>query len=72
MKTTYFIPLLGSVVPTVIIGYGFVIPNSCIAGWNAQSVGFAATILGACATYWAGIGLVLRDSRSEEKGHAPT
>lgn len=72
MKTTYFIPLLGFVVPTAIIGYGFVIPNSCIAGWNAQSVGFATTILGACATYWAGIGLVLRDRRSEEKGHAPT
>ncbi len=71
MKTVYFIPLLGFVVPTVIIGYGVVIPNSCIAGWNAQSIGFATTILGACATYYAGIGLVLRDRGRGEKGHAP-
>jgi hypothetical protein len=34
MKLSYLYPLLGFVLPTVIIGYGFVIPKSCIAGIN--------------------------------------
>lgn len=53
-----FLPLAGFVVPTVVIGYGFVIPRSCIAGWNELTVGFATTILGACLTYVAGVRLV--------------
>lgn len=48
-------PLLGFVVPTVAIGYGFVIPRSCIAGVNALTVGFALTIVGACITYVLGV-----------------
>jgi len=48
-------PLLGFVVPTVVIGYGFVIPRSCIAGVNELTVGFATTILGACVTYVLGV-----------------
>ena len=72
MKAHYFLPVIGFVVPTVVIGYGFVIPNSCIAGWNSQSVGFASTVLGACVTYCAGIRLVLRDRAKKENGHAPT
>jgi ABC-type Fe3+ transport system permease subunit len=72
VKAHYFIPLIGFVIPTVVIGYGFVIPNSCIAGWNPQSVGFASTVFGACATYFAGIRIVLRDRAKKEKGHAPT
>ena len=51
-------PLAGFVVPTVAIGYGIVIPRSCIAGWNELTLGFAATVLGACLTYWAGLRLV--------------
>lgn len=47
-------PLIGFVVPTLIIGYGFVIPASCIAGINEHTIGFAATVIGACATYWLG------------------
>jgi hypothetical protein len=46
-------------VPTLVIGYGFVIPQSCIAGWNELTLGFAATVAGAVATYLAGVGLVL-------------
>ena len=72
MKLSHFYPLAGFVIPTLVIAYGFVIPNSCIAGWNAQSVGFATTIMGACATYWSGIRLALRASRREEKRNAPS
>jgi hypothetical protein len=57
----HFVPLVGFVVPTLLIGYGFVIPRSCIAGWNELTFGFAATIASACLTYWAGLRLVLRD-----------
>ena len=54
-KIRYYVPLIGFVVPTAVIGYGFVIPRSCIAGVNALSVGFASTIVGAMLTYVAGI-----------------
>lgn len=62
MKLRYFYPLLGFVVPTVVIGYGFVIPHSCIAGFNDLTLGFAATVAGACLTYWGGLRLVVRDA----------
>lgn len=59
------LPLLGYVVPTVVIGYGFVIPRSCIAGVNELTVGFATAILGACITYGAGVRLALSGGRRE-------
>jgi ABC-type Fe3+ transport system permease subunit len=59
LRLAHFTPLAGFVVPTVVIGYGFVIPRSCIAGWNELTIGFAATVLGACLTYWAGLRLVI-------------
>lgn len=61
MKTKYFLPLLGFVVPTVVIGYGFVIPASCIAGINQLTIGFAATVAGASVAYWAGVRAVWKD-----------
>jgi len=60
MKFRHFYPLLGFVLPTLVIGYGFVIPRSCVAGINQQSIGFGTTVLGACLTYLAGIRTVLR------------
>ena len=63
MKTRYYMPLVGFVVPTVLIGYGIVIPRSCIAGVNQLTVGFATTVLGACVTYVLGVRAVLRDGR---------
>lgn len=48
MKLRYLLPLAGFVVPTAGIGYGIVIPRSCIAGVNNLTIGFAATIVGAC------------------------
>ena len=43
-------PLLGFVPPTVVVGYGFVIPRSCIAGVNELTIGFATTIASALRT----------------------
>jgi ABC-type Fe3+ transport system permease subunit len=59
------LPLLGYVVPTVVIGYGFVIPRSCIAGVNELTIGFATAILGACVTYVAGVRAALGRARRE-------
>ena len=65
LRLRHFAPLAGFVLPTVVIGY-VVIPRSCIAGLNELSLGFAATVVGACLTYWAGLRLVARDG---EKSH---
>jgi hypothetical protein len=64
MKFKYTSPLIGFVIPTLVIGYGFVIPNSVIAGVNELSVGFGTTVLGACLAYFAGIHLVMKDPPS--------
>ncbi len=64
MKLRLVWPLVGFVVPTVVIGYGFVIPRSCIAGVNELTIGFATTILGACLTYVMGVRAALRQSRT--------
>jgi len=50
-----YLPLIGFVLPTTVIGFGVVIPRSCIAGVNALSVGFATTIFGAILAYLAGL-----------------
>ena len=49
-----YLPLLGHVVPTVVIGYGVVIPRSCIAGVNELTIGFGASIVGTCLAYLFG------------------
>jgi SAM-dependent methyltransferase len=49
-----YLPLIGFVVPTVVVGYGIVIPGSCIAGVNELTIGFGTTIVGAVLTYVAG------------------
>lgn len=54
-KVRHYLPLVGFVVPTIVIGYGVVIPRSCIAGVNELTVGFAGTIVGAVLTYVAGV-----------------
>ena len=61
MTLRHYVPLIGFVLPTVVIGYGVVIPRSCIAGINDLTLGFAATILGACVTYVLGLRAALRD-----------
>lgn len=66
LELRHFVPLAGFVVPTVLIGYGIVIPRSCIAGLNELTLGFAATVAGACFTYWAGLRLVARDGEKRD------
>ena len=63
MKLRYLLPLAGFVVPTVVIGYGIVIPRSCIAGVNNLTIGFATSIVGACVTYIFGLRAALRDQQ---------
>jgi len=73
MKLKYVYPLVGFVVPTVVIGYGFVIPRSCIAGINDLTIGFTVTIISACITYWIGLRNALRDVvlASQSDGEPP-
>ncbi|NQV20037.1 MAG: hypothetical protein HQ511_01330 [Rhodospirillales bacterium] len=61
IRPNHWWPLAGFVVPTLAIGFGFVIPNSCIAGVNDLTIGFVATVIGACVTYWLGVRAVLRE-----------
>ena len=61
-RARHYLPLLGFVLPTLVIGYGFVIPKSCIHGINALSVGFGTTILGATLAYAAGVSSASRTS----------
>jgi ABC-type Fe3+ transport system permease subunit len=61
MKLRYFYPLFGFAIPTLAIGFGFVIPRSCIAGFNDLTLGFATTVAAACATYFFGVRAVTHD-----------
>ena len=65
MNIRHYLPLVGFVVPTVIIGYGFVIPRSCIAGVNELTIGFASSIVGACVTYYFGLRTLARHDRPQ-------
>ena len=53
-KVRPYIPLIAFLVPTLVVGYGFVIPQSCIAGVNELTIGFGITVLAATFTYIAG------------------
>ena len=54
------VPLLGFVVPTVIIGYGFVLPRHGLSGVNELTIGFGTSILAASASYVIGVRRALR------------
>ena len=64
MKLSYFYPLIGHVVITLGIGFGYVIPGSCIAGLTALTFGFVLSVVAACAAYWLGIRIAVRDRRT--------
>ena len=63
MNIRHYLPLVGFVVPTMFIGYGFVIPRSCIAGLNELTIGFASSIIGACVSYYFGLRSLAKDYR---------
>jgi hypothetical protein len=56
-----YMPLIIHLAPTLLIGYAIVIPRSCIAGVNGETVGFAAAIAGFALAYAAGIHLARRE-----------
>ena len=60
LRPAHFLPLLGFLVPSVVIGYGFVLPRAGFSGLNELSIGFAATLLGATATYIGGVVMAAR------------
>ena len=55
-----YLPLVTFVVPTVIIGFGVLIPRSCIAGFNELSLGFGSTVFFASVSYVVGIRAALK------------
>ncbi len=55
-----FYPLIGFVAPTLITGYGIVMPRNGILGINELTVGFASAVLGACVTYAMGLRAAIR------------
>ncbi len=60
LRLKHFYPLLGFLIPTIVIGYGFVIPRSTIAGINQFTIGFGGALVGATIAYWQGIRFALR------------
>ena len=58
----HWMPLAGFVVPTTVIGYGFMIPHSCIAGVNELSLGFGAAIAAGCVSYILGVRAALKST----------
>jgi hypothetical protein len=51
---------VGFLVPSIVIGYGFVLPRAGHGGVDELSVGFAATLVGATVTYVIGVITALR------------
>ena len=67
-RVKHFYPLVGFLIPTIVIGYGFVIPRSPIAGINQFTIGFGSALLGATIAYWQGVRLALRRDAGSHKG----
>lgn len=67
MPIRLWIPLLLFLVPTLLIGFGVVIPASCIAGFNELTIGFLGTVVGSALTYVCGVRTALGSSRGEER-----
>jgi ABC-type Fe3+ transport system permease subunit len=61
VRPQHFLPLIGFLIPTVIIGYGVVLPRNGAAGVNELAVGFATTLIGAAVTYVIGVLAALRN-----------
>ncbi|MEQ1864431.1 MAG: hypothetical protein ABL996_07225 [Micropepsaceae bacterium] len=64
MKAWVYAPLVGHVVPTLVIGFGFVIPGSPIEGVNTYTIGFLSAVLGFIPAYVAGI-IIARRTKDE-------
>jgi hypothetical protein len=60
--------LASHLVPTLIIAFGFVIPGTCVAGWNPLMAGFLACLAGFVPTFVAGTYAAWRFARLEAAG----
>lgn len=49
-----YAPLVAHVVPTLVVGYGWVLPRNGAAGWNELTIGFALSVAGTCVVYVLG------------------
>ena len=56
-RALLYAPLALHVLPTLVIGFVFVLPTSPIAGVNQYTIGFAAAVLGFIPPYIAGVRL---------------
>lgn len=61
-----YVPLGGHVVPTLVIGFGFVIPGSPIEGINTYTIGFLSAVLGFIPAYVAGVAITTRWPKSAD------
>lgn len=59
-RFSLYLPLLLHLIPTLGIGYFIVIPQSCIAGVNELTIGFAAANLGFVLAYVGGVRFALK------------
>jgi hypothetical protein len=60
LRPHHFVPLVGFVVPSAVIGYAIVLPRAGVMGINPLTLGFAATLIGAAVTYVVGVLVALR------------
>ncbi len=67
MRLKHFYPLVAFLLPTIVIGYGFVIPRSPIAGINQFTIGFGSALLGATIAYWQGVRFALRRDAGDRR-----
>lgn len=66
VQAHHLVPWLAFATLAAIIGYGLVIPRSCIAGINEHSVGFGLTILFAGVVYTQGMRRVFNGEGEED------
>jgi ABC-type Fe3+ transport system permease subunit len=59
--------LLGHLIPTIVIGFGFVIPGSCIDGINQYTLGFISSIVGYIPTFYCGVFLARKLALAEAR-----
>lgn len=70
MKIKYFFPLLFCyLIPTLIIGYGFVIPGTCVETTQSLSLGFLSGWISAVIAYAIGVFVVYKDIKSTQPQH---
>jgi hypothetical protein len=66
MTLRHLVPLAAHVVPSAAIGFGYVIPRSCIAGVNELTIGFAMSLVSSCVAYAVGVRIAGRVSGARQ------